>query len=71
MADSDLPGANAVSAVERTLLPPGGTWRAAHPESAPSAFEDLDFDAVADLRLAVGEVCTRLIRSRPCRVPPA
>jgi anti-sigma regulatory factor (Ser/Thr protein kinase) len=26
-------------------------------------FEDLDFDAVADLRLAVDEVCTRLIRS--------
>src|ERR1700752_2034062 len=25
--------------------------------------EDLDFDAVADLRLAVDEACTRLIRS--------
>lgn len=30
---------------------------------AVGAFEDLDFDAVADLRLAVDEVCTRLIRS--------
>lgn len=27
------------------------------------AFSDLDFDAVADLRLAVDEACTRLIRS--------
>lgn len=30
---------------------------------AVGAFEDLDFDEVADLRLAVDEVCTRLIRS--------
>jgi hypothetical protein len=30
---------------------------------AISTFADLDFDAVADLRLAVDEVCTRLIRS--------
>jgi serine/threonine-protein kinase RsbW len=30
---------------------------------AVGAFEDLDFDAVSDLRLAVDEVCTRLIRS--------
>jgi serine/threonine-protein kinase RsbW len=30
---------------------------------AVGAFEDLDFDVVADLRLAVDEVCTRLIRS--------
>ena len=30
---------------------------------AIGAFEDLDFDAVADLRLAVDEVCTRLIRA--------
>jgi serine/threonine-protein kinase RsbW len=30
---------------------------------AMGTFEDLDFDAVADLRLAVDEVCTRLIRS--------
>ena len=30
---------------------------------AVGAYEDLDFDAVADLRLAVDEVCTRLIRS--------
>ena len=30
---------------------------------AIGTFEDLDFDAVADLRLAVDEVCTRLIRS--------
>jgi len=30
---------------------------------AVGTFEDLDFDAVADLRLAVDEVCTRLIRS--------
>src|SRR3984957_11580736 len=30
---------------------------------AVGPFEDLDFDAVADLRLAVDEVCTRLIRS--------
>jgi len=31
--------------------------------SAVATFEDLDFDAVADLRLAVDEACTRLIRS--------
>jgi len=31
--------------------------------SAVGTFEDLDFDAVADLRLAVDEACTRLIRS--------
>jgi len=31
--------------------------------SAIGTFEDLDFDAVADLRLAVDEACTRLIRS--------
>src|SRR6201990_405679 len=30
---------------------------------AVGTFEDLNFDAVADLRLAVDEVCTRLIRS--------
>ncbi|QUR66593.1 anti-sigma factor [Mycobacterium spongiae] len=30
---------------------------------AIGAFEDLDLDAVANLRLAVDEVCTRLIRS--------
>ena len=30
---------------------------------AIGTFEDLDFDAVADLRLAVDEVCTQLIRS--------
>jgi serine/threonine-protein kinase RsbW len=30
---------------------------------AIGAFSDLDFDAVADLRLAVDEACTRLIRS--------
>src|ERR1700753_1485273 len=30
---------------------------------AIGTFEDLDFDAVTDLRLAVDEVCTRLIRS--------
>lgn len=38
-------------AVVRTLIGAVGT------------FEDLDFDAVADLRLAVDEACTRLIRS--------
>jgi serine/threonine-protein kinase RsbW len=31
--------------------------------AAVGTFEDLDFDAVADLRLAVDEACTRLIRS--------
>jgi serine/threonine-protein kinase RsbW len=31
--------------------------------SALATFEDLDLDAVADLRLAVDEACTRLIRS--------
>lgn len=31
--------------------------------AAIATFEDLDFDAVADLRLAVDEACTRLIRS--------
>ena len=31
--------------------------------AAVATFEDLDFDAVADLRLAVDEACTRLIRS--------
>jgi serine/threonine-protein kinase RsbW len=31
--------------------------------TAVSTFEDLDMDAVADLRLAVDEACTRLIRS--------
>ena len=30
---------------------------------AVGTFSDLDFDAVADLRLAVDEACTRLIRS--------
>ncbi|OBF27923.1 ATP-binding protein [Mycobacterium sp. ACS4331] len=30
---------------------------------AMGTFEDLDLDAVADLRLAVDEACTRLIRS--------
>ncbi len=38
-------------AVVRTLIGAVGT------------FEDLDLDAVADLRLAVDEACTRLIRS--------
>lgn len=38
-------------AVMRTLVGAVGT------------FSDLDFDAVADLRLAVDEACTRLIRS--------
>src|SRR6476620_1533960 len=31
--------------------------------AAVATFEDLDFDSVADLRLAVDEACTRLIRS--------
>ncbi|MDT5018353.1 MAG: hypothetical protein QOD39_4513 [Mycobacterium sp.] len=31
--------------------------------AAVATFEDLDFDAVADLRLAVDEACTRLVRS--------
>lgn len=31
--------------------------------AAVGTFEDLDFDVVADLRLAVDEACTRLIRS--------
>jgi serine/threonine-protein kinase RsbW len=31
--------------------------------SAVATFEDLDMDTVADLRLAVDEACTRLIRS--------
>lgn len=31
--------------------------------AAVATFEDLDFDAVADLRLAIDEACTRLIRS--------
>jgi len=30
---------------------------------AIGTFEDLDFDAVSDLRLAVDEACTRLVRS--------
>lgn len=30
---------------------------------AVGAFSDLDFDAIADLRLAVDEACTQLIRS--------
>src|SRR6185369_9812078 len=30
---------------------------------AVGTYEDLDFDSVADLRLAVDEACTRLIRS--------
>jgi serine/threonine-protein kinase RsbW len=30
---------------------------------AVGTFSDLDFDAIADLRLAVDEACTRLIRS--------
>ena len=38
-------------AVVRTLVAAIGT------------FEDLDFDAVSDLRLAVDEACTRLVRS--------
>ena len=37
--------------------------------AAIGTFEDLDFDAVADLRLAVDEACTRLIRSA-CRIRP-
>jgi anti-sigma regulatory factor (Ser/Thr protein kinase) len=31
--------------------------------AAVATFEDLDMDSVADLRLAVDEACTRLIRS--------
>ena len=31
--------------------------------AAVGTFEDLDFDSVSDLRLAVDEACTRLIRS--------
>ena len=31
--------------------------------AAIGTFEDLDFDVVSDLRLAVDEACTRLIRS--------
>lgn len=31
--------------------------------AAVAAFEDLDLDAVADLRLAVDEACTRLVHS--------
>ncbi|WP_299566271.1 ATP-binding protein [uncultured Mycolicibacterium sp.] len=31
--------------------------------AAVGAYEDLDFDTVSDLRLAVDEACTRLIRS--------
>ena len=47
-----------------TLLPAWRTWRCcARSVGAIGTFEDLDFDAVADLRLAVDEVCTRLIRS--------
>lgn len=57
----EMPGPGAVElriaaqlenlAVLRTLVGAVGT------------FSDLDFDAVADLRLAVDEACTRLIRS--------
>lgn len=70
MSDADSPdhvrtdGARAVEiriaaqlenlAVVRTLIGAMGT------------FEDLDLDAVADLRLAVDEACTRLIR---CAAP--
>ena len=36
--------------------------------AAVATYEDLDFDSVADLRLAVDEACTRLIR---CAVPDA
>lgn len=43
-------------AIVRTLIGAVGT------------FEDLDFDAIADLRLAVDEACTRLVR---CAVPGA
>ncbi len=39
--------------------PGGGTTVVA----AMGTFEDLDFDTVSDLRLAVDEACTRLIRS--------
>lgn len=31
--------------------------------AAAATFEDLDFDAVADLRLAVDEACTRLVQA--------
>lgn len=31
--------------------------------AAAATFEDLDFDAVADLRLAVDEACTRLVKA--------
>ncbi|ART71579.1 anti-sigma factor [Mycobacterium dioxanotrophicus] len=63
MAQDNPPGAGARSvelrvaarvenlAVVRTLV------------GAAATFEDLDFDMVADLRLAVDEACTALIRS--------
>src|SRR5689334_11904966 len=63
MAEDDAPDAGARSvelrvaarvenlAVLRTLV------------GAAATFEDLDFDIVADLRLAVDEACTALIRS--------
>ena len=35
--------------------------------AAVGTFEDLDFDSVSDLRLAVDEACTRLIRSAVVR----
>ncbi|WP_286178288.1 ATP-binding protein [Arthrobacter sp. SLBN-53] len=31
--------------------------------AAAATFEDLDFDAVSDLRLAVDEACTRLVKA--------
>ena len=44
----------------RRARKPRGT---SHPRRGRGTFEDLDFDAVADLRFAVDEACTRLIRS--------
>jgi serine/threonine-protein kinase RsbW len=37
---------------------------------AVGTYEDLDFDSVADLRLAVDEACTRLIRSATSDATP-
>lgn len=65
-----------VEAVSRDGVPPGDRSVelvvAATPDNlavlrtlvaAVAAFEDLDLDTVADIRLAVDEACTRLIRS--------
>lgn len=67
MADSDLPtkgrqrGVRAVELNVAARLENLALLRIL--VGAIGTFEDLDFDAVADLRLAVDEVCTRLIRS--------